>query len=582
MRTDNSPKLADAAEPVQAMSTSQGGKRIDTYVARRVPVRECILVFACAFAVMFLFNIRVINLYDEGIELTGAMRTMAGQVMHRDFYYIYGPAQLYILAGLFKLFGPSVLVERLAAGCSDSLLVMSLYILTRRFCSRAISLAAAALCTTWVVGLILLQNLMKSTVPLLALWACWLIVSPEGAVSRRRRSAGAGLLAGTVFLFRYDMGVGIALANLLAAVLILWINRRDFVPAITAFAKEVLWPYLAGFGVLAVPAAILYFSVAPLHDLLYDIVLYSSKYYVASRRLPFPRLSGPQFEDLVVYVLAFLIVLSLVTAARWALAQRRAAGQSNAEMPQWVRLLISVGIAAGVAYMKGFVRISATQMSTSIMLCLMLAAILWQHRSLLHRWVRVTLTASLIVLFATALVSVKRWTIYPSGLHLQPMVINWIVSPRRQPPSPPLTSWCQFPTPVTRGMCFLLDPDHIRTVEYLDTHTTPADTLYVGLAHHDRVFTNDMATYFAAQRLPATKWAHFDPFLQNRADIQQQMIEELEQRKPPYVVLDSEFESVHEPNGSSVSTGVHLLDDYIAAHYSPVETYGELRVLKRD
>jgi hypothetical protein len=36
------------------------------------------------------------------------------------------------------------------------------------------------------------------------------------------------------------------------------------------------------------------------------------------------------------------------------------------------------------------------------------------------------------------------------------------------------------------------------------------------------------------------------------------------------------------PNGSSVSTGVHLLDDYIAEHYVVVQKYGELTILKRD
>ena len=90
-----------------------------------------------------------------------------------------------------------------------------------------------------------------------------------------------------------------------------------------------------------------------------------------------------------------------------------------------------------------------------------------------------------------------------------------------------------------------------------------------------------ITTYFAAQRLPAVKWTEFDPFLENRADIQQEMIAELEQHKPPYVVLDSEYDKAWEPNGSSVSTGVHLLDDYISAHYKTVEQYGELTILQR-
>jgi hypothetical protein len=59
------------------------------------------------------------------------------------------------------------------------------------------------------------------------------------------------------------------------------------------------------------------------------------------------------------------------------------------------------------------------------------------------------------------------------------------------------------------------------------------------------------------------------------------MIGDLQRNKPPYVVLDSEFDALHEPNGSSVHTGVHLLDNYIAQHYEWVKTFGEMTVLQR-
>ena len=148
-------------------------------------------------------------------------------------------------------------------------------------------------------------------------------------------------------------------------------------------------------------------------------------------------------------------------------------------------------------------------------------------------------------------------------------------------PRAPYRSWCSEKTPITRGLCFLMDEDHIQTVEFLIQHTRPEDTLYVGLPQHDRILINDNMTYFATQRLPATKWSHFDPFLQNSVATQQSMIADLERNKPPYVVLDSQFDALHEPNGSSVHTGVHLLDNYIAQNYRWVETFGKMSVLQR-
>jgi hypothetical protein len=56
------------------------------------------------------------------------------------------------------------------------------------------------------------------------------------------------------------------------------------------------------------------------------------------------------------------------------------------------------------------------------------------------------------------------------------------------------------------------------------------------------------------------------------------MVHELEVNAPPYIVLDSEYDLVREPNDSSKSTGVTLLDDYIHSKYQPIRTFGDLSV----
>jgi hypothetical protein len=73
-----------------------------------------------------------------------------------------------------------------------------------------------------------------------------------------------------------------------------------------------------------------------------------------------------------------------------------------------------------------------------------------------------------------------------------------------------------------------------------------------------------------------------DPHLQNRTDIQQQMISELQAKRPPYIVLTSEYEVFHESNDSSISSGVVLLDDFIRQQYKPIEQFGGLTILERD
>jgi hypothetical protein len=95
------------------------------------------------------------------------------------------------------------------------------------------------------------------------------------------------------------------------------------------------------------------------------------------------------------------------------------------------------------------------------------------------------------------------------------------------------------------------------------------------------VYANDNLLYFATNTVPAVKWALFDPDLETRADIQQEMIKGMVVNQPSFVVKTSAYVDHYEPNDSAVSSHVFLLDDYIAAHYSPVETVGVLTVFRR-
>jgi len=340
-----------------------------------------------------------------------------------------------------------------------------------------------------------------------------------------------------------------------------------------------LWAYVLGTALLVAPAAWAYLRVAPLHDVLFDIVIFPAKYYRLSRGMPLPRPQDvARLQDLVVYVLVVVMVVSLFVPARWVLQQRRQ-GAASGTMPHWAGVLIAFTLVAMVLFAKGWVRNGAGGMFPALLECIVMAAVLYEHRTGFGAVLRRTIVLSMLAMFVTG-----AWATLPVVLgeaRSGGSTLLWILEPGRMPPRAPFRNWCSDDTPVTRGLCFLMDADHIQTVEFLIEHTRPEDTLYVGLPEHDRIFINDNMTYFATRRLPATKWSQFDPFLQNSVQTQQEMIADLERNKPPYVVLDSEFDGMREPNESSVHTGVHLLDDYIAQDYRRVQTFGKMRVLER-
>ncbi len=79
---------------------------------------------------------------------------------------------------------------------------------------------------------------------------------------------------------------------------------------------------------------------------------------------------------------------------------------------------------------------------------------------------------------------------------------------------------------------------------------------------------------------PATKWYHFDPGLQTTAAIQRKVIQELSAQQPRFVMTEMHLDDFPEPNESSISSGVNLLGDYIAANYRPVHTFGNIIVMQ--
>ena len=241
--------------------------------------------------------------------------------------------------------------------------------------------------------------------------------------------------------------------------------------------------------------------------------------------------------------------------------------------------LITFGLLAFVMYFKGIVRISLVHMYLSILPSSLLIAVLFQHRATFTRPIRIciTLVGSLFALTAglSSLHEIRTLHKYQAFLPE-----NIWLSARGALPEIRAT-WCKNENPLTEGVCFFPDNDHIQTIEFIRSHTRPGQKLFVGLTRSDIVYANDNIIYFASQRLPATKWSHFDPYLQNTYEIQTQMIQELETIDPPYIVLDSEWDSTHEPNGSSKSTGVTLLDEYIHGKYQKVETFGEFFIWQR-
>jgi hypothetical protein len=105
------------------------------------------------------------------------MRVASGQIPHRDFYANYGPAQFYILAGLFHAFGTSILVERLFDLLIKALLITAVYAIASLCCRPLIAAGTSAATFLWVFGVMNEQ--------------CGFAITPVSPSGSLRKRAGA-------------------------------------------------------------------------------------------------------------------------------------------------------------------------------------------------------------------------------------------------------------------------------------------------------------------------------------------------------------------------------------------------------
>ena len=143
------------------------------------------------------------------------------------------------------------------------------------------------------------------------------------------------------------------------------------------------------------------------------------------------------------------------------------------------------------------------------------------------------------------------------------------------------SGYCWPPVDLERAACLILDPQMVHAIQFVRSKTVPNEPIFVGLGRHDKVYINDVAFYFIAERPPATKCYQFFPGLQTSRSIQDQMIVDLKKSAPRYAVINTEWDSANEPNESAVSTGVTALDEFISPSYFVVAKFPPYFILER-
>ena len=159
-----------------------------------------LLVALCLFPYLLQFP----HVFDEGIMVVGAARVAHGAVPYRDFYSIYPPGGFYNLAGIFRLFGYSFLIERLWTALARIGVCLVVFAIGRRLVS-----ARASYLPCLLTGIILLTGTCSGFEPEALFWSLVAVLLLLRCFPGNRRGwlLLSGIAAGMATLYRLDAGV---------------------------------------------------------------------------------------------------------------------------------------------------------------------------------------------------------------------------------------------------------------------------------------------------------------------------------------------------------------------------------------
>jgi hypothetical protein len=114
----------------------------------------------------------------------------------------------------------------------------------------------------------------------------------------------------------------------------------------------------------------------------------------------------------------------------------------------------------------------------------------------------------------------------------------------------------------------------------VDRLSCPGDPILVAPPRFDQVTVGNPLLYVLADRTNPTRYDVMQPGIVTTEQVQREMIADRERARPALVVRGEDPRAkAQEPNGSADSSGVTLLDDWIAAHYPRAQHFGRYVLL---
>jgi len=483
--------------------------------------------------------------YDEAVILVGAERVLKGQIPYKDFLTVYGPGQVYTLAGFFKVFGISVTVERVYDITIKSLLSLFIFLVIRMLSSNKTAIVG------WAISLIWIEYSHSHAYPVypavLFTFICIYFLLFYMKQDRMYYVVLGAVSIVIAILFRHDLGglaaiaiaIGLFLQKTMSA-------NKSWTPLIT---------YVLA-GVIAASPVVIYFLLhSDIESIINDLILIPMN-MSSTQKLPYPPLTR---WNLPFFVFPLVPLVGIITF--FILRKRK----MDNTIVYGILLISLVGI---VFFNQLRWRSDTVHLLPVALVGILLSPILLHSFSrvlLLTPWLPDCRQASYVLLFMLFVIFFGITLSKPISRKIQSL--------------PGIYTIKVVNPDIERAKYPFIDLDIKKVTSYIKKNTSKDDYIYVGVKNHDQLVFNDAIIYFLAERNCATKYHELDPGHTTTLKIQKEMVEELEDKKPRLVVLATRVRL--EPNPSSIDTKVDVLDNYIATNFELKEAYGLLEIWMR-
>jgi hypothetical protein len=536
--------------------------------------REALFGAALFLVIVGLYSLTWFQGLRVSVSAISAERVLRGAIPYRDFWTMYAPGHFYLLALLFQIFGRHLLVDTVAASVVCAAAGGLCYRLVFNLAGRRFAaIACAAIFVTATLNTGYFQFLGSYPPAIFFIVAALNLVVLHYNTEKLGYLIAAGLATGAAVLFKHDVGGYTAIAILAGLV-----GRGFLFPATTAGRarshplKHASY-YCAATAIIVLPIAS-FFAVKAGADALRDLVIFPLTDFRYARPEHYPgifefNILGESFLNTILRLFKYLnFTLPFVSFLFGLIAIGVAVKKQK---PKHVALGVTFAAAYLLHYSAAHVQVNTHIISMSIYGAVLGVIFI----DLLERELGFRKPA-LTKLVSAAFVGV------------------WFLSLAAEPADKVWTSRKQANTELTfeKVSGFKASPELSRRyfdlLAFVATHSSPNEKIFIGLHRHDVVIVGANAPdYFILDRPIATRYHELHPAVADTADVQREIIHDLQENKVSLIILKRVFsdEALEKVKRNFLKNlpniGATDLDRFIRANYVQVRTIGNNAIWQR-